>query len=100
MLAAVMLKETGRHPRLLQTLFENNYSKLTTRATSLLRFLSSGRVTFIICLFVCFQPVGEGILVLCSHFLSVGMKGQLWHVLKLFFYLQLCDGVTPGKRDY
>lgn len=98
MLAAVMLKETGKHPRPLQTLFEKNYSKLTTRATSLLRFLSSGRVTFIICLFVCCG--GGDISSLFSFSLSWNERAAVACSETFFFYLQLCDRVTPGKRDY
>lgn len=85
-----MLKEPGKHPRPLQTLFENDYSKLTPRATSLLRLLSSGIVTFIIYLF---PACGGGdISSLFSFSLSRSERAAMAHS-ETFFFLT-CSCVT------
>lgn len=87
-----MLRQTGRRPRPLQALGER-----APRATPLRGRLYSSLEALIFC--ARSQPMAEGILVLRSHFLSVGMKGQLWRVLKLS-HLPLCDRVSPRKKDY
>lgn len=80
-----------------ETLSENNHSKLQGPLLCQNSFLLVESFLPFVCLF---PACGGRVSVLCSHFLSVGMRGRrLWHDLKLL-YLRLCDRVMPRKKDY